>query len=101
MLPIVASSMLFAVGGVFMKPAEGFSRLLPSLAVLGCFAVGSVLLSVAVHRGNLSTTYVIGLGIEAVVAIGIGLFLLGERLALPQIAGVLLIVGGLALVRSA
>jgi multidrug transporter EmrE-like cation transporter len=56
---------------------------------------------VAVHRGNLSTTYVIGLGIEAVVAIGIGLFLLGERLALPQIAGVLLIVGGLALVRSA
>jgi multidrug transporter EmrE-like cation transporter len=48
-----------------------------------------------VHSGGLSTTYVIGLGVEAVLTVGIGLAVLGERLTAAQTVGVGIILVGL------
>ena len=48
------------------------------------------------NRGGLSTTYVVGLGIEALISVGIGLALFGERLTASQSAGVVIILLGLA-----
>jgi small multidrug resistance pump len=100
MIPLVTSSLLFSAGGLFMKPAAGFTRAWPSAAVLVCFMIGAVFLAIAVNRGDLSRTYVIGLGIEAVVSVAVGLLLLNERLSVQQGVGVLLIVAGLACMRS-
>jgi len=99
MKPLLLASAAFGVGGAFMKPASGFTRVLPSLAVLSCFLVGSVFLTVAVNRGNLSSTYVIGVGLEATLAVGFGLVVLHERLTMLQIAGVVLIICGILLLR--
>lgn len=99
--PLIMASLAFSVGGVLMKPSHGFTRLGPSVGILVCFALGAVLLTRAVNQGNLSTTYVIGLGLEAVVSVAVGLLLLGETLTPSQAVGIGLILSGLVAVRFA
>jgi multidrug transporter EmrE-like cation transporter len=97
---LIMSSISFSVGAAFMKPSDGFTRLVPSLVVLGCFLIGAVLLTRAVRDADLSTTYVVGLGIEAVVTVAVGLAVLGERVSSRQAVGLGFIVLGLAAVRG-
>jgi drug/metabolite transporter (DMT)-like permease len=60
-----------------------------------------VLLSIAYRRGELSAVYPIARGSAPLLAVGVGLALLGERLSAPQLAGVaLLLVGILAVAIS-
>jgi multidrug transporter EmrE-like cation transporter len=80
-----------------MKPSAGFTRVLPSAAVVTCFVIGAVFLTKAVHRGNLSTTYVVGLGLEALVTAALGLFVLHEEITSIQAGGLVLVMGGIAL----
>jgi small multidrug resistance pump len=96
MATIIIGSVAFSIGGAFMRPSEGFTRLWPSLIVAMCFVVGAGFLAKAVNRGGLSTTFVIGLGFEALISVGIGLAVLGERLTLAQTAGIAIILVGLA-----
>lgn len=95
MVAILIGSLAFSVGGAFMGTSAGFTRLWPSVAVATCFVVGSVFLAKAVHRGGLSTTFVIGLGFEAVISVVIGLALLNERLTGAQVVGIAIILVGL------
>ncbi len=97
---LVLSSVLFSVGGLLMSASQSFTRTVPSIGVVACFAVGSALLAIAVGQGGLGSTYVMGLGIEATITITVGLLVLGERMSIQQGAGVVLIVIGLALVRG-
>jgi multidrug transporter EmrE-like cation transporter len=97
---LVLASLAFSAGGVLMKPSGGFTRLGPSLGIVACFVLGAVLLTRAVDRGGLSTTYVLGLGLEAVVSVGAGMLLLGETLTAAQGAGIVLILGGLIAVNT-
>jgi small multidrug resistance pump len=96
MATIIIGSVAFSIGGAFMRLSEGFTRLWPSLVVATCFVVGAGFLAKAVNRGGLSTTYVVGLGLEALISVGIGLALLGERLTVAQTAGIAIILVGLA-----
>jgi len=96
MATIIIGSVAFSIGGAFMRLSEGFTRLWPSLVVASCFVVGAAFLAKAVNRGGLSTTFVIGLGFEALISVGIGLALLGERLTVAQTAGIAIILVGLA-----
>jgi small multidrug resistance pump len=100
MATLILASVAFSAGGAFMKPSGGFTRLAPSLAVVVCFVVGAVLLTRAVSQGDLSTTYVIGLGLEALASVAVGLFLLGERLTVVQGLGLACILLGLVVVRT-
>jgi small multidrug resistance pump len=99
MASLILASLAFSAGGVLMKLSEGFTRLGPSLGIVASFVVGAILLTRAVDRGGLSTTYVIGLGLEAVASVGAGV-LLGETVTPSQLAGVLLILGGLVAVNA-
>ena len=95
MLTIIVGSVAFSVGGAFMGHSAGFTRLWPSVIVAACFVVGSGFLAKAVYRGGLSTTYVVGLGVEALISVAIGLAILGERLTISQSAGIAIILVGL------
>ena len=99
-MTLILASLAFSAGGMLMKPSGGFTRLGPSLGIAACFLIGAVLLTRAVDRGGLSTTYVIGLGLEAVVSVGVGLLLLGETLTVPQGAGIALILCGVVALNS-
>ena len=95
MATIIIGSLAFSIGGAFMRESDGFTKFWPSALIAVCFVVGAAFLTRAVSRGGLSTTFVIGLGIEAVISVGIGLALLGERLTASQTAGVVIILLGL------
>lgn len=99
MLLIGAGSALFCLGGAFMKASHGFTEPLPSIVVALSFMVGAVCLSRAVSDQMLSTTLIIGLGLEALGAVALGVLVLGERLSLPQTGGVALVISGVALLR--
>ena len=79
-----------------------------SLAAIGLCFVSSllettylVLLSIAYRRGELSAVYPIARGSAPLLAVAVGLAVLGERLSTPQLAGVaLLLVGILAVAVS-
>jgi small multidrug resistance pump len=96
MATIIIGSLAFSIGGAFMGLSDGFTKFWPSVAIAVCFVVGAAFLARAVNRGGLSTTFVIGLGVEAVISVGIGLALLGERLTAAQTAGIAIILVGLA-----
>jgi small multidrug resistance pump len=96
---VILASVAFAIGGAFMKASDGFTRPGPSVAVAALFLTGAVLLAHAVKSQSLFSAYVMGLGLEAVVSIAIGVWLYGERLTWAQAIGVVLIVAGVTSVR--
>jgi multidrug transporter EmrE-like cation transporter len=93
---VLAASTAFAVGGAFMKAAGGFTRPWPTVAVVALFVLGAFLLSCAVQTSGLTTAYTIGLGIEAILAIVLGVHLFGEHLSPAKLIGVALILVGVA-----
>ncbi len=90
---------MFCVGGAFMKASNGFTYVGPSIVVAVSFMLGSVFLSRAVSGQMLSTTLIVGLGIEALGAVAFGVAVLGERLNSSQTGGVALVITGVALLR--
>ncbi len=96
MATIIIGSLAFSVGGAFMRLSDGFTKFWPSVIITACFVIGAVFLTRAVTTGGLSTTYVIALGCEAVISVGIGLAVLGERLNASQAAGIGIVLVGLA-----
>lgn len=100
MASIIIGSLAFSIGGAFMGISDGFTKFWPSVVIAACFVVGAGFLAKAVNRGGLSTTFVIGLGIEAVLSVGIGLALLGERLTTAQTAGIAIILVGLVTMKQ-
>jgi multidrug transporter EmrE-like cation transporter len=96
---IVAASVAFGLGGALMKLSEGLHRLWPLVGIGVLFVVGAYLLAVAVRREGLSVAYVLGLGMEAAIATGLGRLLFDERLTALQAVGLLLIAVGVASVR--
>ena len=98
-LPVLAA-LAFTLGGVCMKAADGFRNAWPTAGYLLLFASGALLQSEAMRRSELGTTYILVLGLEAMLAFAFGMALFGESATLPKIAAVVLIVAGIALLRA-
>ena len=84
-----------------MKLSDGFTRLVPSLVTVVLVVVSFALLSMSMRAIPLGTAYAIWSGIGAIGAFVIGALVFGEQLSLVRIAGLLMIVGGLALMKFA
>jgi multidrug transporter EmrE-like cation transporter len=97
-LPFSAAA-CFAVGGIFMKFAEGVSRPLPTLAYLSLFALGAVLQAQALRRADLGVVYIVVLGLEAVLALAFSIVFFREGLSVARVTAVVLILVGVALLR--
>jgi multidrug transporter EmrE-like cation transporter len=96
---IVCGSVAFSIGGAFMKASNGLTRFTPTLIVLISFLLGAGLLTRAVTGSNLSTTVIVGLGLEAVLTMLIGFFFLGDRVSPGQAIGMMLVLTGIVLVK--
>jgi multidrug transporter EmrE-like cation transporter len=98
---VIAAALAYTVGGYFMKEADGFARLGPALAVLGLFGLGATLQIFAMRGQEMTTTYLVVLGLEAVCAFAFGVLLLGEALTWQKVAGSVIVCAGVALLRGA
>ena len=89
------------VAAAFVRPSMHIERqLLPSLVAIGCFDVtANSLFAVATNHGLLSLVAVAG-SLYSAVTVLLARFVLGERLAPPQRAGVVVALGGVALIAA-
>src|SRR5579883_2925915 len=93
------AALCFAAGGVFMKSSAGASRPLPTIGFLLLFLAGALVQARAMRHLDMGVVYMAVLGLEAILAVGFSVFLLGERWSLFRLIAVVLIVSGVALLR--
>jgi len=82
------------IGTNALKACEEFTKPIPSMLVIGSYVVAFYALMLCFRTMPVSIAYAIwcGLGIVLVALLGWGLF--GEKLDIPAIIGLLMIIGG-------
>ena len=97
---LIAASLAYAVGGLFMKQSLGLRRLAPTLAFIGLFISGSTLQALGMKDKEMGVSYVLVLGMEAVAAMLLSVLILRESYSLSRLAATALIVVGIAWLRQ-
>jgi len=96
---ILALAVVFeTIGTSALKASEQFTRLGPSVMVVLAYGVSFYLLSITLRTIPVGVVYALwsGLGIVSISIIGYLVF--GQRLDLPAIAGLVLIISGIAVI---
>lgn len=97
---LIAAAVSYSVGGYYMKLSEGLTRGVPTCLVLLLFCTGALLQTVAMRSTQMTITYTVVLGIEAITALLLGLLLLGEGVTLVKLLGIGLVCLGIVALRS-
>jgi small multidrug resistance pump len=97
---VLSAAVSFAFGGVMMKYADGLRNLNPSMLVFLLFVLGAALQIVAMRGTDLSVTYLVVLGLEAVLSFTLGLVIFKESVTLLKVVGALIVVLGIIVLRS-
>lgn len=95
------AGLLEVVWAFLMKMSDGFSRPWPTVGTIAFMIVSFGLLSLAMKSLPLGTAYVIWTGIGAVGAFVVGIAVLGEPVTPMRVAGAVLIVAGLVVLKLA
>ena len=97
----VAGVLTLLVAAAFVRPSMSIEReVVPSLIAIGCFDItANSLFAVATNHGLLSLVAVAG-SLYSAVTVLLARFVLGERLAAPQRAGVVVALTGVALIAA-
>lgn len=77
-----------------LKGSQGFTRLAPSILTVAAYAVSFYFLSLALRHLPVGVAYAIWSGVGIVLISLIGALVFGQRLDLPAILGIGLIVAG-------
>lgn len=80
---------------VSMKYSNGFTVVLPTVVTVIGYILSAVFLSIALKRLPLGTAYAMWTGFGIVGTSVLGIFLFQEKLSVPQVICVLLIVVGI------
>jgi small multidrug resistance pump/quaternary ammonium compound-resistance protein SugE len=96
---LILASVVYAVGGLYMKLSHGLTRPWPTIAFSVLFLTGAMLQALGMRGSDMGISYVFVLGVEALVATGLSAAYLHEALPPSRIAAVLLVVIGIAWLR--
>lgn len=94
------AALSFSIGGYFMKLSAGLTHLRPTVCMIAFFSVGTVLQTVAMRGEQMAITYIVVLGFEAITAFALSMVLLNEGASPSKIGGIVLVVGGIVLLRA-
>jgi multidrug transporter EmrE-like cation transporter len=97
---VTGAALSFAIGGYFMKLSHGLSRVGPTALVFACFGLGAALQTLAMREEQMTVTYVIVLGLEAMAAYLVGALLLDETTTPAKLGGIALVVAGILLLKK-
>lgn len=86
------------VGTSFLKSAEGFTRLVPSVVVVVSYVVAFFFLGLALRTLPVGIAYAIWAGVGVALIALAGYVFFGQRLDVPAIAGMALIVAGVVVI---
>ena len=93
------AGLLEVVWASSMKQSFGFTRIAPTAVTIVAMIASFALLSVSMKTLPLGTAYAVWTGIGAVGAFIVGIAVMGEEFTLMRVTAVLLIVGGLVLMK--
>ncbi len=87
------------VATLALKMSESFTKLYPSLVVIIGYALSFYLLTIVMKYLPIGIIYAIWSGVGIVFITLIGAYLYNQRIDLPAIVGMGLIIGGIAVIR--
>ncbi|XVX22016.1 DMT family transporter [Actinomycetota bacterium] len=96
-LLLLAAIVSEVVGTSLLRATEGFTKLWPTLACLGSYALAFLLLSRIVDHLPIGVTYAIWSGLGTVLIVAIGVAFLGDPMTWKVALGIALVVGGVVL----
>ena len=90
---------LYVAGGILMKYSQGLTKILPALALVICFSAGALVQAWAMRDEALGPSYVVVLGLEALLAVIAGSVMFAEDVTAKTLSGVALVVLGICVLR--
>jgi multidrug transporter EmrE-like cation transporter len=98
-LQLGLAAISYSLGGLYMKLSEGATRPWATAAFLALFAFGALLQAFAMKRMPLGPAYMAVLGLEATFTFVLSAVYLRESYSPGKVLAVLLILGGVVLLR--
>lgn len=103
MSPVTWAALLGAIGfevagTTLLQKSEQFTRLWPALGMAACYGAAFYLLSITLRQMPVGIAYAIWSGLGVVLISVIGTVAFRQRLDLPAIAGLTMIVGGVVVI---
>lgn len=86
------------IGTTALQASQQFTRLWPSVLVVFAYALSFYFMSFALKAMPVGVVYAIWSGLGIVLIAAIGLVVFGQRLDLPAILGLILIMAGIAII---
>lgn len=98
-LLLILAILAETVGTTALQASQQFTRLWPSVMVVVGYALSFYLLALTLKYMPVGVVYAVwsGLGIVFIAIIGFAVF--GQRLDLPAVLGMVLILGGIAIIQ--
>ena len=97
-LYLIVAIILEVIGTSALKMTDGFTRLVPSLVSLAGYGLAFFFLSLTLRTMPVGVVYALWSGTGVVLIALIGSFFFGQRLDLPAVVGMALIVAGVLVV---
>lgn len=97
-VPLLLAIGLEVVGTSFLQRSMQFTRLWPTLGMALCYLASFYLLSLSLRVLPLGIAYAVWSAVGIVLVALIGFFVFGQRLDLPAVIGLALIVAGVLVV---
>lgn len=93
-LALILAIVAETIGTTALQASQQFTRLVPSLVVIAAYAASFYLLALALRTIPVGIAYAVwsGLGMVLIALIGFAVF--GQRLDLPAVIGIALILAG-------
>ena len=98
---LVVAGLLEIVWAFAMKQSDGFTRIAPSIVTAVAMLASVGLLAISMRSLPLGTAYAVWTGIGALGAFVVGVVVLGEPATAARALAAILILSGLALMKSA
>jgi multidrug transporter EmrE-like cation transporter len=95
------AALSFTIGGYYMKASAGLTEFRPTMLVFTFFIAGASLQTIAMRGQQMVITYIVVLGLEAISAYSLGVFFLKEGSSVARLAGVVLVLVGIVVLRIA
>lgn len=87
------------IGTIALKMSDGFSKLLPSLVTVICYLIAFYLLSLTLKHIPVGVSYAIWSGVGIALITLISWFLFKQKLDLPALIGITMIIGGVVVMQ--
>ena len=96
---LVIAVIMETLGTTALQASQQFTRLWPSLAVVACYGLAFYFLALTLKFMPVGIVYAFWSGFGIIMIACIGYVLFGQKLDLPAIIGLAMIIGGIVIIQ--